>query len=72
MELLENVHKGVVFINGKQILELENPRARHRTYANCDLSAHTSLLRKGRNLLAIQAERKEGVPALDAGLYTLE
>jgi glycosyl hydrolase family 2 len=72
LEILENVSTGTVYLNGTEILELENPRGRHRHYTHYDLAGKAGTLRPGKNVLAIQAQRDEGIPALDAGLYVIK
>ncbi len=72
LEILENVTSGAVYLNGAEVLRLDNPRARHRHYTNYDLSAHAGTLRAGKNVIAIHARRDDGDPAIDAGLYAVK
>ena len=72
LEILENVTTGTVYLNGTEILRLDNPRGRHRHYTHYDLTSMAGTLRPGRNVLAVQAQRNEGDPAVDAGLYVTE
>jgi hypothetical protein len=71
MEILENIEEGAVYLNGKRVLEVENPRPGHRHYSNRDLTPHVGLLRLGKNVIAVHGKQEEGRRALDGGLYTV-
>ena len=39
-----------MYLNGVEVLNLDNPRGTHRHYTNHDLSRHSGLLKPGKNV----------------------
>ena len=72
LEAYHAVEKGVIYLNGKQVLDFEGTRPARRHYHHLDLSGYANLLRRGENVIAVTGEFSEELRGLDFGLYTLE
>lgn len=71
LTILHNVTECEVYLNGKRVYAVQNPRVERRHYKHVDISPHASLLRKGLNVLAIHAVKPKPPRGIDAGLYML-
>ncbi|HYW79723.1 MAG TPA: sulfatase-like hydrolase/transferase, partial [Thermoguttaceae bacterium] len=72
MKLFQNVTTVDVSINGRPVLELDEPRMTRRHYRHMDLSYAADLLKSGRNVIAVHATKQMGQRAVDLGLYATE
>ena len=69
--MFQGVTECEVFLNGTRIYGTKDPRIEKRHYMHIDVSQHASVLRKGKNVIAICASRDKGLRSVDAGLHTL-
>ncbi len=72
LEAYHAVDTGVIYLNGKEVLNFDGTRPARRHYHHLDLSDHADLLRKGENVIAVTGEFSDEQRGLDFGLYTLE
>jgi len=69
LTLVHGLESGEVYLNGEKVFDLAGLRPSRRHYTRLDLGAHASLLRPGRNVIAIHGRQPTGWHGLDAGLY---
>jgi hypothetical protein len=72
LETYNAVAKGAVYLNGEPVFSLDPQTATSRHYVHVDLSRHAPLVRRGTNVVAIEAETASERRAIDVGLYTIE
>lgn len=61
-----------VYLNGHRVLHVTEPRGYERHYRHADVSEFAHLLRRGKNVLAVEATRRDGERGIDVGLYGAE
>ena len=69
--MFQGVTECEVFLHGTRIYDKKDPRIEKRHYTHIDVSQHASVLRKGKNVIAVRANRDKDLRSVDAGLYTL-
>ncbi len=68
----QNVGILYVHLNGELIMSLYKPRPTRRHYRHYDISVHAHLLKPGKNIISITAQKNAGLRGIDVGIYTLK
>lgn len=69
LQLYQEVRTAEIYLNGQLLRNLEEPRPTKRHYQFIELPESGSLLKKGRNVLAVHCAKPGGPRSFDLGLY---